>query len=222
MQPPTAKPPRKQLSELKIGVFSGSLFIVFVVLIIFTISFYGSNHTGLSAANTSSTHSSTSDQSAATHHDGSSQHATDQTTTSSNQPQSTPPPTPAPSANKPPQVHAAQTTTPAQPTPTAPATPTPAPPQLSIAFTCASATDYSHGQVCVHTEPSAALAITVTYCSGYDATSSSLQGTSYADANGNYTWNWEPETKCRGAATATVSANWQGQSVTNSDNFTVQ
>lgn len=115
----------------------------------------------------------------------------------------------------------------AKPTPKPTPRPTPKPtqppaPSLAITFTCASAVDYSYGQVCVHTEQGAALTITVTYCSGYDATSDSLQGTVYANSVGNYEWTWEPETKCRGAATATVNATWNGQSVSNTDTFTVQ
>jgi len=64
--------------------------------------------------------------------------------------------------------------------------------------------------------------ITVTYCSGYDATSDSLQGTVYAINAGNYEWMWIPETKCRGVATATVNADWNGQNTSNTDTFTVQ
>lgn len=111
-----------------------------------------------------------------------------------------------------------------KPTPTdtaVPAPPTPPPAQLAIAFTCASAVDYSTGRVCVHTDPGAALTITVTYCSGYTAKSASLQGTSYADGSGNHEWDWTPETKCKGTATADVTATWQGQSAENTDDFNV-
>jgi hypothetical protein len=108
----------------------------------------------------------------------------------------------------------------ATPIPQPPPTATPA--TLSISFTCAAAVDYSYGQVCVHTEPGAALQITVTYCSGYSATSKSLQGTEYADGGGNYEWDWTPDTKCQGQATADVTAQWQGQSAENTDTFTVQ
>ena len=109
-----------------------------------------------------------------------------------------------------------------KPTPRPKPKPTQPPPTLTLTFTCASAVDYSSGQVCVHTEPGAALTITVRYCSGYKATSDSLQGTVYANSAGNYEWTWEPETECRGAATAYVTASWNGQSASNSDGFTVQ
>ena len=109
----------------------------------------------------------------------------------------------------------------ARPTPKPTQKPTPSP-QLFITFTCAVAVDYSYGRVCVHTLPGAALTITVTYCSGYDAVSRSLQGMSYADGSGDQAWTWTPETKCRGTATAVVDASWQGQYTSNSDGFTVQ
>jgi hypothetical protein len=104
-----------------------------------------------------------------------------------------------------------------EPKPTQPPTP-----QLFLSFTCAQAVDYSYGRVCVHTQPGAALTITVTYCTGYNAVSHSLQGTEYADSSGNYEWDWTPETKCRGSATAYVQASWNGQSASQSDDFTVQ
>ncbi len=110
------------------------------------------------------------------------------------------------------------------PSPTAPV-PRPTPGQakaLFVTFTNAYATDYASGLVSVHTLPGVALTITVNYCTGHDATSRSLQGTSYADGNGDHTWTWEPETKCRGAATASVTASLNGQSVSNTDEFTVQ
>src|SRR5207248_11263526 len=55
---------------------------------------------------------------------------------------------------------------------------------LTLTFTCAQAVDYQSGKVCVHTHAGAALTIKVKYCSGYYATSKSLQGTSYADSLG--------------------------------------
>ena len=120
-----------------------------------------------------------------------------------------------PSTSQPiPPTHPAIPPTP-KPKPTAP------PARLFITFTCADATDYSYGEVCVHTQPGAALTITVTYCSGRQATSLSLQGTSYADGSGNHRWSWEPETKCQGSATAYVSASWHEQDVSNSKQFTV-
>ena len=95
-------------------------------------------------------------------------------------------------------------------------------PQLFLSFTCAQAVDYSYGRVCVHSQPGAALTITVTYCTGYNAVSKSLQGTQYANSSGNYEWDWTPQTKCRGSATAYVQASWNGQSTSQSDDFTVQ
>jgi hypothetical protein len=109
-------------------------------------------------------------------------------------------------------------------TPPSPPVISPPPPttSLTIQFTCAQATDYLSGSVCVHTQAGAALTITITYCSGYKAVSSSLQGVAYADTSGNYTWTWTPETVCRGPATADVTAQLAGQTVTQSDPFTVQ
>ncbi len=123
--------------------------------------------------------------------------------------------TPVPPTPKPRVVPVVQPTQPPAPKPTQP-------PQLFLSFTGASATDYAYGSVSVHTLSGAALSITVTYCSGYPATSGSLKGTSWADARGNHTWSWEPETKCKGAATATVTASLNGQAVSSTDNFVVQ
>ncbi len=95
-------------------------------------------------------------------------------------------------------------------------------PKLSIQFTCASAVDYKQGSVCVHTQAKAALTIRIKYCSGYYAVSKSLKGTQYAAGNGNYTWTWVPETKCRGAATAYVNEKLGGQSLDAIDKFTVK
>ncbi|HYU76555.1 MAG TPA: hypothetical protein VEL31_28115 [Ktedonobacteraceae bacterium] len=132
-----------------------------------------------------------------------------------------PTPTPIPT-QKPQKVVISVPTRIPSPTPHAPQ-PTATPMKsLFVTFTSAYATDYVSGSVSVHTLPGAALTITVSYCSGYNATSKSLQGTSYADGNGDYTWTWEPETKCRGAATASVIASLNGQSVSNADSFTVQ
>src|SRR2546425_28519 len=77
-------------------------------------------------------------------------------------------------------------------------------------FTRAQAVDYQHGMVCVHTQPKAVVSIRATYCSGYTAKSRNLQGTRYTDSHRNYRWYWKPETKCRGTATAFVTANWNG------------
>jgi hypothetical protein len=95
-------------------------------------------------------------------------------------------------------------------------------PKLTLQFTCAQAIDYQSGRICVHTQAGAALTITITYCSGYRAVSSSLQGIAYADARGNYTWSWTPETVCWGPALARVTASVSGQRTSKSDRFTVQ
>lgn len=97
-------------------------------------------------------------------------------------------------------------------------------PKLTLQFTCAQAIDYQtdSGTVCVHTQSGAALTITVTYCSGYRAVSSSLQGTVYADASGNYMWTWTPETTCLGPAVAHVTATLAKHKASKSDVFTVQ
>jgi hypothetical protein len=94
--------------------------------------------------------------------------------------------------------------------------------RLTLSFTCALATDYKSGSVCVHTQPGAALTIKVKYCTGYYATSKSLQGTHYANSKGNYTWIWEPETKCHGSATAYVTDTWKGQRASASRTFVVR
>ena len=84
---------------------------------------------------------------------------------------------------------------------------------VPLTFTCATAVSQSYGRVCVHTLPGTALTITVTYCSGFGSAenSSTLHGTSYADRNGNYTWNWVPQTDCRENATVYVAAQSDGQ-----------
>ena len=95
-------------------------------------------------------------------------------------------------------------------------------PHLSIQFTCAQAVDYQSGQVCVHTQAKAALTIRVKYCSGAYATSSSLKGTQNADSRGNHTWNWTPQTKCKGIATAFVTDMLNGDTLNTSKNFSVK
>lgn len=98
-------------------------------------------------------------------------------------------------------------------------TTTPTPP-LTLVFTCASGSLRGTGQVCVHTQPQAALSITVRYCDG--STAKGLHGSVTADASGNYTWSWPLRTSsCAGSATATVTATWNGQSLTQSDTFTI-
>ena len=78
---------------------------------------------------------------------------------------------------------------------------------------------------CLHnidTQANAGLTITVTYCTGHSAVSKSLKGTQHADAKGNHTWRWTPETKCRGQATALVTEHFKGHSLSASDTFTVK
>jgi hypothetical protein len=109
----------------------------------------------------------------------------------------------------------------ATPTAAPTATETPTPLSLTIAITCAQASDYASGHVCVHTAPGAALTITVTYCSGRPAKSSSL-GPATADSAGNHTWTWTPQTNCKGQATADVSASLNGDYAVASQQFTVK
>lgn len=100
--------------------------------------------------------------------------------------------------------------------PTASATPTPTPPptaaSTAIEITCADAINNISGEVCVHTTPGAAISISVTYCNGLEARNTDLQGTRYADSDGNYTWSWVPETTCPGTANIHVTANGTGGS----------
>lgn len=136
--------------------------------------------------------------------------------------------TPAPTATRTPRP--TPTATP-RPTPTPPPTPpaptplpTPAPPPpatLAITFTCASAVDLGAGQVCVHTRPGAALSIRIVYACGQVANNKSLQGVKHANGSGDFAWSWRPQTSCPGPATATVTAQWQGQTAVSSITFTV-
>lgn len=98
-------------------------------------------------------------------------------------------------------------------------TPTSSTPSISLTFTCASGTLRGTGQVCIHTLPQAALTITVRYCDG--TTARGLRGNAFADTSGNYTWTWSVRTSCAGTATATVTAKWNGQSITSADPFTI-
>jgi hypothetical protein len=95
-------------------------------------------------------------------------------------------------------------------------------PKLSVQFTCAQAVDHRSGEVCVHTQDRAALTIKVRYCSKYYATSKSLKGTQYADARGNHNWNWVPDTKCKGTATAYVTETYEKHTLSVSKNFSVK
>jgi hypothetical protein len=118
-----------------------------------------------------------------------------------------------------PAAHASPTPTPT-PTPTQPAPPPP-PPALTLAITCAWAQSGRQGNVCVRTQPGAALTISITYCDGRPAHSKSLQGTVFANSSGSYVWSWVPATRCIGPATAVVSAHWQGQTTTATSIFQV-
>lgn len=91
----------------------------------------------------------------------------------------------------------------------------------AIEITCSQAENDVSGEVCIHTTPGAALTISVTYCNGLKARNTDLQGTRYADSDGNYTWTWVPETTCPGTATAHVSANGTGGSSDATGAFTV-
>lgn len=156
-------------------------------------------------------------------------------TPSNMHPSPTPPPTILPASTwtlaptpRPPAAHARATApiTLVRVAPTATSRPTQpaAPPAsaLAVVFTCAQAVDHSHGQICVHTSPGAALTIIVRYCTGYPAVSHSLRGISYADGAGNHTWSWTPDTKCPGTAVATVTATLRGASVTATSSFIVR
>ncbi len=125
-------------------------------------------------------------------------------------PTATPRPTPTP------------TPPPIRPIPAPQPTPAPPPPAaLTITFTCASAVDLSAGQVCVHTRPGAALSIRVVYACGQVANNKSLQGVKHANGSGDFAWSWRPQTSCPGPATATVTAQWQGQTAVSSITFNV-
>ena len=138
-------------------------------------------------------------------------------------------PTPTPTVAPTPLPFATPTPQP-QPTPVPQPTATPGPQgTLDVVFTCATATAFVSGQICVHTQPFAVLVGNITYCTGNivnggspDMASASTQGWARADANGNYTWNFVPKTRCIGPATATVTATWQGQTVTRSTTFIVK
>lgn len=135
----------------------------------------------------------------------------------------TPTPTPTISPTEPPIVAPTPVPQPTplpQPTPT----PTPLPVTLTVAITCAQAQAFVQGQICVHTQPFATLALTITYCGGGGQSPATFapQARVRADANGNYTWTFVPKTRCVGPAQATVTANWQGQTATASTTFIVK
>ena len=95
-------------------------------------------------------------------------------------------------------------------------------PKLTIQFTCAQAIDHRSGSVCVHTQAKAALTIRIRYCTGAYATSYSLKGIHPADARGNHSWSWVPDTKCSGKATAYVVEKLGRQSFSASRIFIVK
>lgn len=138
----------------------------------------------------------------------------------------TPTPTPTAGPTEPPFA------TPVPPTPVPQPTATPQPQAtLDVQLTCAWATDFVGGQICVHTQPYAALQFNISYCAGQivngvaqggERASVPTQGWVRADANGNYTWNFVPKTRCVGPATVAITASWQGQSVTRSFTFFVK
>lgn len=118
----------------------------------------------------------------------------------------------------------AQATATATATGTVGATPasTTAPVALTITFTCASGAAGGAGQVCVRTTPHAALNLTVRYCDGSNAKGKTFHTTSYADSGGNYTWRWNvPSGACVGAATATVTAQLAGHTISQRDTFAI-
>jgi hypothetical protein len=137
----------------------------------------------------------------------------------------TPTPTPTISPTEPPIVAPTPVPQPtATPLPQPTPTPTPLPATLTVAITCAQAQAFVQGQICVHTQPFAALALTITYCGGTGQSPATFtpQARVRADANGNYTWTFVPKTRCVGPAQATVTANWQGQTATTSTTFIVK
>lgn len=143
----------------------------------------------------------------------------------------TPTPTPTAAPTEPPFATPTLPTPLPQPTATPP--PPPPPASLDVTFTCAWATDFVGGQICVHTQPYAALQDSITYCTGQIVSGAAnersgewasvpTRGWVQADGNGNYTWTFVPKTRCVGPATVTVTASWQGQSVTRSVTFIVK
>lgn len=133
----------------------------------------------------------------------------------------TPTPTPTISPTEPPIVPPTPVPQPTA-TPLPQPTPTPVPATLAVTFTCAWAQVFVGGQICVHTQPFAALALTITYCGDQATGAATPQARVRADANGNYTWTFVPKTRCVGPARATVTANWQGQTATASTTFIVK
>ena len=73
----------------------------------------------------------------------------------------------------------------------------------------------------MHTRPNATISLAVRYCDGSYAGGKGLHGTAHADGSGNYTWRWNVTTSCVGTATATVSVESAGQTITQSTTFIV-
>lgn len=139
--------------------------------------------------------------------------------TATRQPQAAPP---LPTAT--PQPLPTATTSPA-PTviPTKPPAPTQTPANLSIKFKSVAIVHGGTGTVSIHTNPGAALTIKVHYvATNRDATSKSLDGTSYADSAGNHTWSWPCQTTKSGTAQVIVTAMWHGQTNRIVDTFSVE
>lgn len=92
-------------------------------------------------------------------------------------------------------------------------------PPLTITFTCASGSLRGTGKVCVHTAPSAVLSLSVRYCDG--TTAKGLHSAGIANASGDYTWSWSVHMTCVGPATATVTAKYNGVTLTAKKTFNI-
>lgn len=130
-------------------------------------------------------------------------------------------PVPAPTASPAPTRTPLPSPTPTS-TPTPGPTPTPTSVPLYVTFSAASATELVNATVSVNTLPKATLRIQVIWCTGKIVSNAALKGSFLADAAGNYSWTWVPKSLCTGQATATVTANLNGQTVKNSTVFQVQ
>jgi hypothetical protein len=80
---------------------------------------------------------------------------------------------------------------------------------LPITFTCAQATASVSAEICIHTLPNAIVGLdSVSYACSNTSERTILTAEEFnADANGNYTWQWVPNTNCQGSATASVSGS---------------
>jgi len=92
---------------------------------------------------------------------------------------------------------------------------------LKIIFSCSgTGTDdgiiitNSQAKACAYTLPGATMTISVRFCNSQPDSSSVLQGSVVADANGYYEWDWTPHANCNGQANwgwnATVTARLNG------------